>query len=60
LVNAKDELERLKIKLEPQKGWRAVKKTLQWPLKEGEMRKALEGLERLKSTIQLALSADQA
>jgi hypothetical protein len=29
-------------------------------LKEGEMRRALEALERWKSTMQLALSADQA
>ena len=60
LLTCKTELERLKEKLEPEKGWRAVRQTLVWPLKEGEMRKALSSLERLKSTMQLALSADQA
>ena len=54
------ELERLKKKLEPERGWRAIKKSLMWPLQEGEMKKALGNLERLKSTMQLALSADQA
>jgi hypothetical protein len=60
LLSCKTELERLKAKLEPEKGWRAVRQSLVWPLKEEEMRKALSSLERLKSTMQLALSADQA
>jgi hypothetical protein len=60
LLSCKTELERLKAKLEPEKGWRAVRQSLVWPLKEGEMRKALSSLERLRSTMQLALSADQA
>ena len=60
LLSSQTELERLKKKLEPESGWRAVKRSLVWPLQEGEMRKALESLERLKSTMQLALSADQA
>lgn len=55
-----NELERLKAQLEPETGWRKVRKSLVWPLKEGEMKRALAGLERYKSTIQLALSADQA
>jgi hypothetical protein len=59
LLTCQSELERLKAKLEPETGWRAVKRSLVWPLKEGEMRKALGALERLKGTIQLALSADQ-
>ena len=53
------ELERLKAKLEPENGWRAVRKSLEWPLKEGEVKRALLNLERLKSMVQLALSADQ-
>ena len=60
LSTCKTELERLKEKLEPETGWRAVRQSLVWPLKEGDMRKALSNLERLKSTMQLALSADQA
>ncbi|CZR56742.1 related to ankyrin [Phialocephala subalpina] len=60
LESCLQELERLKEKLEPETGWRKVKKSLTWPLKEGEMKKALAGLERYKSTMQLAISADQA
>lgn len=56
------ELEKLKEKLEP-KGeagsWRGLKKVLVWPLKEGDVKKTLGMLERLKSTLQLGLSADQ-
>lgn len=54
------ELERLRAKLEPETGWRKLRNSLIWPLKEGEMSRALESLERWKSTMQLALSADQA
>ncbi len=54
------EMERLKGKLEPETGWRKLRSSLVWPLKEGEMIKALEALERFKSTLQLALSTDQA
>ena len=60
LFTCQSELERLKAKLEPESGWRAVKRSLVWPLKEGELRKALGVLERLKGTMQLALAADQA
>jgi len=60
LQSCQTELERLRAKLEPEKGWRRLRNSLIWPLKEGEMRRALEALERWKSTMQLALSADQA
>jgi hypothetical protein len=60
LMTCKTELERLKSKLEPEKGWRQMRSRLVWPLKEGEIKKTLDGLERLKGTIGLALSADQA
>jgi hypothetical protein len=60
LLSCKGELERLRGMLEPERGWRGVRRTLVWPLKEGEVRKALGALERLKTTMQLALSADQA
>ncbi|KAB8292154.1 hypothetical protein EYC80_007897 [Monilinia laxa] len=60
------ELEVLKGKLEIRDGdggWRArgleKARMLVWPLKEGEVRKTLDVLERLKSTLQLGLSADQ-
>jgi len=54
------ELERLKEKLQPQEGWRKLRAALVWPLKEGEMRKCLGDMERGKSMVMLALSADQA
>lgn len=60
LLACQSQLERLKKQLEPQQGWRELKKTLTWPLKEPDMKKALDNLQRLKSTMQLALSADQA
>lgn len=60
LLSCQTELERLKTKLEPEKGWRKVRQSLVWPLKEGEMKKALGSLERLKSTMSLALSTDHA
>lgn len=60
------ELEVLKGKLEIRErdgGWRARglerARILVWPLKEGDVRKTLDVLERLKSTLQLGLSADQ-
>jgi hypothetical protein len=60
LLSCQTELERLKSKLEPEKGWRKVRQSLVWPLQEGEMRRTLGSLERLKSTMSLALSTDQA
>jgi hypothetical protein len=42
LMTCQEELERLKGKLEPETGWRKVRKALVWPLKEGEMTKAME------------------
>lgn len=60
LFACQTELEKLKMKLDPGVGWRAVGKALAWPLKEDQTQKALSSLERLKSTMQLALSADQA
>jgi hypothetical protein len=40
--------------------WKAVKHALAWPLKEGDVRRILENLQRAKSTLGLALAADQA
>ena|SRR5436853_275853 len=60
LMTCKAELEALKSKLEPERGWRKMRNRLVWPLKEGEVRRTLDGLERLKGTMGLALSADQA
>jgi hypothetical protein len=60
LDRLRGELERLKEKLQPEEGWRKLQNALLWPLKEGEMRKCLGDLERGKSMVMLALSADQA
>jgi hypothetical protein len=60
LAKCRGELERLSAKLEPESGWRAMRKALIWPLNEGEVNKTLESLQRIKSTLQLALSTDQA
>ena len=60
LQSCQAELERLRAKLEPETGWRKLRNSLIWPLKEGEMKRVLDSLERWKSTMQLALSADQA
>ncbi|KUJ17322.1 uncharacterized protein LY89DRAFT_733179 [Mollisia scopiformis] len=60
LESCLNELIRLEGKLQPEKGWRKLRRGLVWPLKEGEMKRALAGLERYKSTMLLAISADQA
>lgn len=36
----------------------AMMKTLTWPLKEGEAKKTLQNIERMKSTLELALTVD--
>ena len=60
------ELERLKTKLAlpewvgptgPKR--RAALGAISWPLKKGDTEKVLESIERLKSTLQLAIEADQ-
>src|SRR5215475_5720622 len=58
LAECEAELISLKEKLEPASGWKAVGKALTWPLKEGDTRKILDKLERLKGTLNLALTAD--
>jgi len=59
LVKCQAELDDLKKKLEPASGWKAVGNALTWPLKEGDVTKTLDNLERTKATLQLALTADQ-
>ena len=59
LVKCKAELVSLKAMLEPASGWKAVGQALAWPLKEGDITKTLDNLERTKATLQLALTADQ-
>ena len=61
------ELEALEKKLAPP-SWsgqagsrrRAIIQVLGWPLKEGDTKKILENIERFKTTLNLAITADQA
>lgn len=59
LIVCQEELEKLRAKLIPEEGWRKIRQSLTWPLKEEEVRKTLVTLERLKGTMMLALTADQ-
>lgn len=59
LTQCEAELEVLKNDLGPKEGWRATKAMLLWPLKESDVRRLLQTIERTKSTLQLALAADQ-
>lgn len=60
------ELRKLETKLAPP-GWsgpegskrRALLETLSWPLKKGDTERFLENIEKLKSTINLAVNVDQ-
>ncbi|KAI9878142.1 MAG: hypothetical protein M1830_001788 [Pleopsidium flavum] len=58
LARCLHELESLEQKLKPATGLKQVGKALSWPFKEGEVRKALEGLESIKASLQLALITD--
>lgn len=53
------ELQTLQDKLQPSKGWKAVGRALKWPLSEPELLKVLSRLDRMKTTITLAISTDQ-
>jgi len=57
------ELMHLKTQLDPGKGRRAMKRlgirALKWPFKTEDINKCIVSLERSKTTINLALSADQ-
>jgi hypothetical protein len=59
LSKCEAELTALMKKLKPASGWKAVGKGLAWPLKESDVNKCLDNLERTKETLNLALSADQ-
>ena len=59
LSECEAELTALVKKLEPASGWKAVRKGLVWPLKEGDVKKCLDKLGRTKETLNLALSANQ-
>jgi hypothetical protein len=59
LTRCISELKALERKLEPREGWRAARAAIFWPLKESDMKKFLQDVERTKSTTQLALAVDQ-
>ena len=59
LARCRSDLDALAIKLTPKGGWRDTKAALMWPLKESEVMGVLQRIDSTKSTIQLALSADQ-
>lgn len=52
-------LQRLVEKLQPSQGIKAVKNVIMFPLQRGDLESALEEIERMKSTINLALTVDQ-
>lgn len=52
-------LEHLNAKLQPDSGWRAVKQSLMWPLKQEYTQKTLDEIAKTKATFDLALSIDQ-
>lgn len=52
-------LERLNAKLQPEHGWRAVKQSLMWPLKQDYVKKTLDEIATAKATLGLALTVDQ-
>ena len=59
LTQCLKELEDLQVKLQPAIGWKAINKALKWPLSEPELTKVLTRLNRLKTTLLVAMSADQ-
>jgi hypothetical protein len=59
LETCQADLESVSAKLIPKEGWRAIKASITWPLKESDVAKALHSIDSTKSTIQLALSTDQ-
>lgn len=60
LAKCLSELISLKSRLKPEKGLRAKGRALMWPLKEAEVYKSLGTITRIKGTLQLAVSADNA
>lgn len=59
LESCQKTLERLKAKLQPENGWRAVKQSLTWPLKQDYIKQTLNEISAAKATFALALTVDQ-
>ena len=60
LDQCRDNLTELQKKLQPQDGWKGVKKALTWHFKEGEFRKTLDRIGKSKDTLNLAVTVDTA
>jgi hypothetical protein len=58
LMQCLDELKLLNTRLKPQKGWRARRDLIIWPLKKDELNQSLNVISNAKGTLQLALAAD--
>ena len=58
LESCQKTLEHLNAKLRPEKGWRAVKQSLTWPLKKDDIKRALDEIATAKQTLGLALTVD--
>ena len=59
LESCQKTLERLNAKLQPENGWRVVKQSLIWPLKQDYIKRTLDEIATAKATIGLALTVDQ-
>ena len=53
------ELKVIELSLDSSRSKNATSRLLSWPFKESEIRKSIDVLARIKSTLQLALAADQ-
>jgi hypothetical protein len=59
LPRCQAELRALEVKLEPKTGIKAVGQALLWPLKEKDVRKAIERIAGFRASLTVALDADQ-
>jgi hypothetical protein len=58
LTSCHKTLQSLNAKLQPESGWRAVKKSLIWPLKQEYIKNTLNDIATAKATLGLALTVD--
>jgi hypothetical protein len=59
LETCRKKLTELQTELQPENGWRAVRKALTWPLKQDDLKNTLDDISKAKATSDLALSVDQ-
>lgn len=58
LTECQTELASLMMKMKPKTGWAQIRSSLVWPLKEADVNKAIDRIHRIKSDLNLALTAD--